>query len=85
MAGQPRLDLNLFHLPLTALVTDIVYTPLETSMLAMAKARGNPVIDGLGMLLHQAAPGFEAWFGYKPMVDDAMRQIVLQGSCVSSG
>jgi len=76
MAGQPPLDLALDDLPGGALVTDIVYTPLETPLLAAGRARGNPVVDGLGMLLHQGRPGFEAWFGVDPVVDDALRQAV---------
>ncbi len=76
MAGQPELDLDLDRLPATALVTDIVYTPLETSLLARARARGNPAVDGLGMLLHQARPGFEAWFGVAPEVTAELRALV---------
>lgn len=77
MTGQPALDLPLDNLPPTALVTDIVYTPLETDLLARARARGNPVVDGLGMLLHQARPGFEAWFGVAPEVTAELRAFVL--------
>jgi shikimate dehydrogenase len=77
MAGQPELDLDLDRLPATALVTDIVYTPLETPLLARARARGNPAVDGLGMLLHQARPGFEAWFGVAPEVTAELRALVL--------
>lgn len=77
MAGQPELDLSLAELPPDALVTDLVYAPLETALLARARARGNPVVDGLGMLLHQAAPGFERWFGHRPEVDEALRRAVL--------
>jgi len=77
MAGQPLLDLDLAHLPPSAVVTDIVYTPLETPLLAVARARGNPVVDGLGMLLHQAVPGFEAWFGVRPAVTPELRAFVL--------
>lgn len=77
MTGQPALDLDLQHLPPTAAVTDIVYAPLETQLLAAARARGNPVADGLGMLLHQGRPGFEAWFGVDPQVTDEMRRFVL--------
>jgi len=77
MTGQPALDLPLDALPRSALVTDLIYTPLETPLLAMARARGNSVVDGLGMLLHQAAPGFERWFGQRPCVDAALRQAVL--------
>ena len=64
-------------LPASAIVTDLVYAPLETPLLAMARARGNPVVDGLGMLLHQAAPGFARWFGRRPEVDEALRRAVL--------
>lgn len=77
MAGQPALDLALEALPGTAVVTDIVYAPLETPLLAAARARGNPVVDGLGMLLHQARPGFEAWFGRPPEVTAELRGFLL--------
>jgi shikimate dehydrogenase len=77
MEGQPALDLPLQGLPTEAVVNDIVYVPLETPLLAAARARGNRCVDGLGMLLHQAQPGFEAWFGLKPEVDDGLRQAVL--------
>jgi shikimate dehydrogenase len=77
MSGQEPLDLALDPLPKTALVTDLIYTPLETPLLAEARARGNPVVDGLGMLLHQAAPGFARWFGVTPKVDDELRRAVL--------
>ena len=74
MQGKPPLDLDLSDLPEDALVNDIVYAPLETSLLARARKRGNPVVDGLGMLLHQARPGFEAWFGPLPDVTDDLRR-----------
>lgn len=77
MAGQPPLDLVLDDLPVAALVNDIVYTPLETDLLARAAARGNPVVDGLGMLLHQGRPGFAAWFGVAPQVSAELRAAVL--------
>lgn len=77
MAGQAALDLDLAPLPLQAVVTDIVYTPLETPLLANGRARGHTVVDGLGMLLHQAVPGFRAWFGIEPVVDDDLRRFVL--------
>ena len=77
MAGQPPLVLALDALPRTALVTDVVYTPLITPLLAVARAHGNPVVDGLGMLLHQARPGFRAWFGPDPAVDEDLRAAVL--------
>ncbi|MEI9988164.1 MAG: NAD(P)-binding domain-containing protein [Aliidongia sp.] len=66
MEGQPPLPLDLSLLPVHAIVSDIVYVPLETALLAAARARGIPVVDGLGMLLHQARPAFAAWFGVDP-------------------
>jgi len=78
MAGQPPLAIELDALPPAALVNDIVYAPLETPLLAAARARGNPAVDGLGMLLHQARPGFEAWFGVAPAVTPALRRAVLE-------
>ncbi|MGE5145673.1 MAG: shikimate dehydrogenase [Candidatus Eiseniibacteriota bacterium] len=77
MTGQASLDLALDRLPKSALVNDIVYAPLETALLKSAKARGNRVVDGLGMLLHQARPGFRAWFGTDPEVTPALRAFVL--------
>jgi len=78
MVGQPALDIDLGRLPPEAVVTDIVYTPLITPLLAQAKERGNRAVDGLGMLLHQARPGFEAWFGVRPEVTDDLRAFVLE-------
>lgn len=69
-------DLDLRLLPKTALVTDIVYVPLVTPLLADARALGLRTVDGLGMLLHQAVPGFEAWFGVRPEVTPALRSKV---------
>lgn len=79
MAGNPPLDLALERLPPEAAVTDIVYAPLKTPLLVAAAARGNPTVDGLGMLLHQARPGFAAWFGVEPEVTDELRAFVLRG------
>jgi shikimate dehydrogenase len=79
MTGQPPLELELEGLPKGALVADIVYVPLETPLLARARSRGNPAVDGLGMLLHQARPGFEAWFGVAPEVTTELRAFVLAG------
>ncbi len=79
MTGKEPLEIDLSLLPKTALVTDIVYNPLVTPLLAQAQARGNPTVDGLGMLLHQAVPAFEAWFGVKPEVTQELRQYVLSG------
>ena len=76
MKGQPPLALDLAPLPETAVVNDIVYTPLETGLLLAARRRGNPVVDGLGMLLHQARGGFRAWFGRDPEVTEALRRHV---------
>ena len=59
-------------------MTDIVYTPLETDLLRRAREKGCQTVDGLGMLLHQAVPGFEAWFGVRPEVDEGLRQEVLR-------
>ena len=77
MVGEAPLDLALARLPADAVVTDIVYAPLETPLLAAARLRGNPVVDGLGMLLHQARPGFAAWFGIEPEVTPGLREAVL--------
>ncbi len=76
MAGQPRLDLNLSHMPNDAVVCDIVYAPLETELLKNARRRGLRTSSGLGMLLHQAAPGFEHWFGVKPEVTKELRAMI---------
>ena len=76
MQGEAPLDLPLDTLPTKAVVTDAVYVPLETELLASAAARGNRVVDGLGMLLHQARPGFSAWFGVEPEVTGELRACV---------
>jgi shikimate dehydrogenase len=68
MVGQPALDIDLDALAKSALVSDIVYIPRETPLLAAARARGNPTVGGLGMLLHQARPAFKGWFGVMPEV-----------------
>ena len=73
MTGKGTLDIDLAKLPFDAVVADIVYSPLETALLAAARARGNLVVDGLGMLLHQAVPGFERWFGVRPEVTPELR------------
>lgn len=61
----------------SAVATDIVYVPLKTPILAQAEAQGFATVDGLGMLLHQAVPGFELWFGCRPTVDAALRQLII--------
>ena len=76
MKGLPPLEIDLTHLPHTAAVCDIVYIPLETALLAAARSRGNRCIDGLGMLLHQGRPGFEAWFGVKVDASPEQRRAV---------
>jgi shikimate dehydrogenase len=82
MHGQP--DFNsvfleaMINLPKTAIVNDLVYTPLETSLLSKARHVGLITADGLGMLLHQAVPGFEHWYGKRPIVNDALRALVLK-------
>ena len=78
MTGNPPLDLDITSLPKSAVVSDIVYVPLATPLLIQARARGNPTVDGIGMLLHQARPGFHAWFGVDPAVDEDLRAFVLQ-------
>lgn len=77
MNGKPELEIDLTRLPTSALVTDLVYTPLKTALLHRAEVHGCRIVDGLGMLIHQAAPGFERWFGCAPEVDEAVRQAVL--------
>jgi shikimate dehydrogenase len=76
MTGQPALDLTLARLPVHALVSDLVYVPLETPLLAAARQRGNRTVGGLGMLLNQARPAFNAWFGVAPEVTPALRRMV---------
>ena len=77
MHGQPELEVKLDALPSYAMVSDVVYTPLETPLLKTARQRGHVAVDGLGMLLHQAAPAFEAWFGVRPQVTAQLRALVL--------
>uniref|UniRef100_UPI003D0B3B5A shikimate dehydrogenase n=1 Tax=Roseibium sp. TaxID=1936156 RepID=UPI003D0B3B5A len=74
MVGKPDMRIPLDGISKDAVVTDLVYTPLETPLLAHARATGCRTVDGLGMLLYQAAPAFERWFGVKPEVDDDLRQ-----------
>ena len=76
MLGEPPLDIALDRLPVSALVSDIVYIPRETALLAAARRRGNPTVNGLGMLLHQARPAFHAWFGIMPEVTPELRAMI---------
>lgn len=77
MDGKEEFTLPIDKLSPSATVTDCVYTPLQTPLLQVAATRGCTTVDGLGMLLHQAVPGFERWFGHKPQVTDALRAAVL--------
>ena len=76
MTGHPPLDMELEAAPATLAVADIVYAPLTTPLLAAAAARNLRAVEGLGMLLHQAVPGFSAWFGVTPAVDEELYRIV---------
>ena len=76
MHGNPALDLRLDALPGCALVSDVIYVPLETPLLAAARLRGNRTVNGLGMLLNQARPAFHAWFGVMPVVTPELRRLI---------
>lgn len=76
MSGQPALDLSLAKLPGHALVSDVIYIPRETPLLTAARERGNPTVNGLGMLLHQARPAFKAWYGVMPEITPELRRQV---------
>jgi shikimate dehydrogenase len=76
MTGQPPLEIDLGSLPRQAVVTDLVYAPLETPLLAAARNRGHAIADGLGMLLHQAVRGFQLWFGIRPEVTPELRTLI---------
>lgn len=78
MDGQESATIDFSSMKAGALVTDIVYVPLETPILKQASEQGYATADGLGMLLHQAVPGFEKWFGHRPVVDAALRQLIIQ-------
>jgi shikimate dehydrogenase len=77
MTGQAPLEIDLAALPAAAVVADIVYIPLETKLVAVARSRGLTAVDGLGMLLHQAVPGFERWFGVRPEVTVELKAHVV--------
>jgi shikimate dehydrogenase len=76
MAGKPPLEISLDRLPKRALVGDLIYIPPETPLLAAARARGNVTINGLGLLLNQARPAFNAWFGVMPEITPALKQAI---------
>ena len=78
MGSNPPLDIDLSALPKDAAVCDIVYNPLETKLLKEASARGHKTIDGLGMLMHQAVPSFEAFFGVRPQVTQKLRDVLVK-------
>jgi shikimate dehydrogenase len=77
MHGADPLDMPLVQLPDACIIADLVYVPLLTPLLASARARGLATVDGLGMLLHQATPGFERWFGVAPEVTDELRALIV--------
>lgn len=77
MKGQPPLEMDLKNLKKSAAVCDVVYVPLETELLRQAREHGHPVVDGLGMLLHQAVVGFERWFGVRPKVTKELRDLIV--------
>lgn len=78
MTGMEELEVDLDPLPQSALVNDLVYAPLMTGLLKQAEARGNPYVTGIGMLLHQAVPAFEMWFGIRPKVTQGLIDKVLK-------
>ena len=84
MTGKPALEFSLATARIEAIVADIIYVPLETPLLMAANRRKNRTLDGLGMLLHQAVPGFERWFGVKPEVTTALRNHILADLISSS-
>ena len=77
MDGSEAPVIDFLPLVSDAVITDIVYIPLKTPILAQAEVQGFPIVDGLGMLLHQAVPGFEKWFGRRPLVDSGLRDLVI--------
>ncbi len=79
MTGEEPLDLDLDQFPAPGLIYDIVYNPMETPLMSDARARGHSVVGGLGMLLHQAVPGFSAWFGIEPEIDEDLVTYISQG------
>ena len=78
MNDKTFIPINPRAIPEKSLVSDLVYTPLEANLLKIAKNRGSKTVDGLGMLIHQGVPGFEAWFGKKPLVTEELREILIK-------
>ena len=78
MNDETFIPINPRAIPEKSLVSDLVYTPLETNLLKIAKKRGSKTVDGLGMLIHQGVPGFEAWIGKKPLVTEELREILIK-------
>lgn len=78
MVGMDPLDLVLDQLPPSAIVADIIYTPLQSPLLEQAAVRGNPTLNGLGMLLYQGVPAWQLWFGVEPQVTDTLRDLMVQ-------
>jgi len=78
MSGMPEIDIDLADMPAGGVIADIVYSPLETELLSRARKIGLVTVDGLGMLLHQAVPGFERWFGVRPRVTPELRNLVVE-------
>lgn len=76
MIGQPPLDLPLDRLPKSTFVSDIIFNPKETPLLAAGRQRGNPTVNGVGMLLHQGRPAFNAWFGVEPEVTPELYKVI---------
>ena len=76
MQGEPALDLNLTRMPGSALAADLIYIPRETQFLAAARSRGNSTVNGLGMLLHQGRPAWQAWFSIEPEVTPELRALI---------
>ena len=74
--GKPELEISLAALPRAAIVGDLIYVPPETALLAQARARGNVTVNGLGLLLNQARPAFNAWFGVMPQITPALRRAI---------
>ena len=77
MIGKPKLQIDLKALSKKTLVSDLVYAPLETDLLLFAKNKGCRTVNGIGMLIHQAMPGFSRWFGTKPAIDHAIKNLLL--------